>query len=53
MFNTIRIALARREFNKAKAACRKGPSLYNFARLSRANCKYYKLRYPDAIQPAW
>lgn len=53
MLNKILIWVARRRYLKARAIYRKNPSLANLARMGTLNNRWYALRYPDAIQPAW
>ena len=53
MLKNIRTWIAYRRYLKAQAIYRKNPSLANLARMGRLNNRWYALRYPDAIQPAW
>lgn len=53
MLNEIRIWVALRRYQAAMAAYRKNPNLATLARMGTLNNRWYALRYPDAIQPAW
>jgi hypothetical protein len=53
MINAIKIYFAKRAKDKAYKNMREHTTLHTILIYSNANKKWYGLKYPDAIQPAW
>lgn len=53
MIRMIRIAIARRRYVLAKRRYRADPSFMNFEAQRILGNRWFRLAFPEAIQPAW